>query len=219
MPPQRGLSLQEAQQKILTMYVQLKIRNIADSEIFDPSMNECQLFYMAEQLTTEGIETGFVSQEEASGACDLFVTALQALVNKTLQVSPAAFQDHTSPRKTLPGNSLDIDIPMNEDTAAAVATGPHVDSPRKDMGPSANSFPFVHLASSGSNSTLPTMPQHPGFNSSTSQFARSTNLDRNEDEDDVEVEMQLRESGTLSGAPERGKTRSPDRNLFNVGSK
>lgn len=196
------LSREEAQLNIIDRYIRVVIRDFAGSESFNPSMSNTQLAYMADQFTRDGLAEGFIPQKEASAVCDSFVTELRALVDKTLKVSPAAFEE-TSALTTgaLPTSLADVDTHMD-----------NMQEPRV-------SPPFVYPASGSLQqqwNSSPPFSRHPAtFSSPTPQFANNAKPSSGSggsEEDEVEMELELWESASLK----RGKPRSPERNRFNV---
>lgn len=180
------------------------IRDFAGSENFNPSMTSTELSYTAEQFAREALTEGFVPPKEASAVCDMFVTELRALVDKSLKESPAAFeaQNYTPTTGSLPASLADIDT--------------HMGNTEKPRAPS----PFVYPASGLSlqqqwNSSQPS-PRHPAtFSSPTPVFENNPkppSRPSRSEEDEVEMELEVWEPARL----ERGKTRSPERNQFNV---
>ena len=210
------LSLREAQLKVLEMYVQVVTHGYAESENFNPSMNDEELLYMAEQFTRDGITEHIISKEEALELCDAFVMSLRTLVTKTLETSPAVFGDQTLiPTTTLPENLQDVDIHMDADHARTTDNLMD-DTPSPGVTP-----PFIYPMRSGSTLDQqsippPALPQHPTtFSSPTLQIGKTrlaNGLGRSEED---EVEMELWDLETCK----RGKSQTPEHNHFNVGAR
>lgn len=191
------------------MYVQLVMRKFAASENFNPSMNNDELLYTAQQFTREGLTEGVIPEKEASGLCDMFAIKLRTLVDKTLEWSPAAFKEQNS---TLATSFADLDTPMNGNPARA---SPDADSPMSGTQGTRASPLFVYPASSGlalQQEWGTPFPRHPATFSSPTNNAQPTSGSGTSKEDEVEMELELLESRSR----ERGKTRSPECNRFNV---
>ncbi len=201
------LPLEGARLRLIDMYVRLVMREFAASENFNPSMNDDELLYTAQQFTREGLTEGIIPEKEASGLCDVFAIELRTLTDKTLEQSPAAFEERTS---TLAASLADLDTPM---TGSPARTSPDADSP---MTQGAGASPlFVYPASSGlalQQEWSTSFPRHLATFSTPTNNAQPPRGSGTSEEDKVEMELEVLESKSR----ERGKTRSPDRNRFNV---